>query len=76
MKTLIKNIDIIAMDAQNHRYEGGVILYDDDTIEYVGVLSEIIDSGKVDLKQVKVIDGKGMLALPGFINAHTRHDRL
>lgn len=71
MKTLIKNIDIIAMDAQNHRYEGGVILYDDDTIEYVGVLSEIIDSGKVDLKQVKVIDGKGMLALPGFINAHT-----
>ena len=36
MKTLIKNIDIITMDADKNRYPGGAILYEGDTIEYVG----------------------------------------
>lgn len=71
MKTLVKNIDIITMDADNHRYENGAILYDGDTIEYVGAFSELAGSIELDIGQIKVVDGKGMLALPGFINAHT-----
>jgi 5-methylthioadenosine/S-adenosylhomocysteine deaminase len=71
MKTLILNIDLVTMDADNRRYENGAILYNGDTIEYAGAFSGLADSVKVDLNNVKVIDGKGMLALPGFINAHT-----
>ena len=71
MKTLIKNIDIITMDADKNRYPGGAILYEGDTIEYVGPFSDLEDKIKEDNRQVKVIDGRGMLALPGFINAHT-----
>ena len=71
MKTLILNIDLVTMDADNRRYENGASLYNGDTIEYAGAFSGLADSVKVDLNNVKVIDGKGMLALPGFINAHT-----
>ena len=71
MKTLIKNIDVFTMDAEKRRFQDGAILYDGDTIEFVGSYSELVNSNKVDLEKVKLIDGKGMLALPGFINAHT-----
>jgi 5-methylthioadenosine/S-adenosylhomocysteine deaminase len=72
MKTLIQNVEIITMDAQNPYYPEGVILFSGDTIEYVGCLSELeANLGKLCMDEVKVVDGKGMLALPGFINAHT-----
>lgn len=72
MKTLIKNIEIITMDKEDRQYADGVILYNGDTIEYVGPSSEMnqnVEAGGTD--ELEVIDGKGMLALPGFINAHT-----
>ena len=72
MKTLIQNVEIITMDAKNPYYPEGIIVYDGDTIEYVGCFSEWeANLGKTCKEQVKTIDGKGMLALPGFINAHT-----
>jgi 5-methylthioadenosine/S-adenosylhomocysteine deaminase len=80
MKKLIENVDILTMDKEGHFFEDGVILYKDDTIEYVGPRSGLQNwdaRGNPDLKpclgeldNVERIDGKGMLALPGFINAH------
>jgi len=71
MKTLIKNINIITMDANANRYPDGAILYEDDTIEYVGPYSKLDGAINENSDNVQVIDGKGMLAMPGFINAHT-----
>jgi 5-methylthioadenosine/S-adenosylhomocysteine deaminase len=74
MKTLIHNVEIITMDKEDRRYKNGVILVEGDTISYVGESSSFESdvirkiSGESDLK---VIDGKGMQALPGFVNAHT-----
>lgn len=72
MKTLIKNIEIITMDDENRHYPEGAILYEDDTIVYAGPSSGL-DSRliKAEPGKLKIMDGRGMLALPGFVNAHT-----
>jgi 5-methylthioadenosine/S-adenosylhomocysteine deaminase len=70
-KKLIEHVDILTMDKHDHIYKDGVILYSGDTIEYVGprqgLSPEQYSPGRND---TEVLDGKGMLALPGFINAH------
>ena len=72
MKTLIKNIEIITMDDENRHYPEGAILYEDDTIVYAGPSSGL-DSRliKAEPGKLTIMDGRGMLALPGFVNAHT-----
>jgi len=49
------------------RYPDGCIAVEDDTIVYIGDEQQL----PPDFVPNKVLDGKGMLALPGFINAHT-----
>lgn len=80
MIKLIENVDILTMDKEDRFYEDGVILYRDDVIEYVGPRSGLEDwdvgenpnlrSRLGELDNVDRIDGKGMLALPGYVNAH------
>lgn len=67
MKKLIEHVDILTMDSRGHYFADGVILYNGDIIEYVGPKENI----NYNLQDVERIDGRGMLALPGFINAHS-----
>jgi len=67
MKALIRNVYIITMDDQDNQYPDGCIAVEGDTIAYVGD-EERLPAGFVP---DEILDGCGMLALPGFVNAHT-----
>jgi len=65
MKLLIDNVSIIPMTEFNHIIEKGYIIIAEDTIQAVGAGTAPADS--YDQK----LDGTNLLALPGFVNAHT-----
>ena len=67
MATLIKNAHILTMDEQFTAYEQGFLLIEGSQIKEIGEMSEL----SVDLDEVEMIDAKGGLLLPGFINLHT-----
>ena len=63
-KTLIKNLDwILTLDEQGTRYRNGDILVEGREIKEIG---ENLQASGVD----EVIDGKGKILLPGFVNTH------
>ena len=66
-KMIIKNTSVL-------RYNGDIqsadIVIENDKIAFIGhVVNANVLAGHV--KNLKIIDGKGKLAIPGFINAHT-----
>ncbi|MBE5757520.1 MAG: amidohydrolase [Clostridiales bacterium] len=61
MKKIIKNAIIVTMNADNEIIRNGQIEIDDHTITYVGVDREAVGD---------VIDAKGNIVMPGFINTH------
>lgn len=64
MGILIKNITVLSMGENKNPIENTNIYIVDDKIQHIGHL-------KGDIKVERVIDGKGKVALPGLINAHT-----
>jgi len=67
MSMLIKNVHIVTMDENDKELVSGCIAIENGRIVYVGEQSDLPNS----LSPRKIIDGKGKLALPGFINTHT-----
>jgi 8-oxoguanine deaminase len=62
---LIKNLDLIATFNDNEQViKSGNILIDGREIRNIGPVSDL------DLHPDEVIDGRGKIALPGFINTH------
>lgn len=66
MKTLIKNVTVLTMNATMDKYEKGYLIVDGDTIRELGSLTEM-DESRFD----QVIDGEGGILLPGMVNTHT-----
>lgn len=64
MNILIKNIDVIPMTEKNLILESVDIHIVNNRISYIG-------SEKDGFTADKIIDGKGKIAIPGLINAHT-----
>lgn len=64
MNLLIKNIDVIPMTERNLILENVDIQIVDNKISYIG-------PEKSGFTPDKIIDGKGKIAIPGLINAHT-----
>ena len=64
MNILIKNIDILSMDANESDIFNSNIYIVDDKIVYIG---DDIENREVH----RLIDGRNKLAMPGLINAHT-----
>lgn len=66
---LIKNITIVTQNSERRIIEDGAILIEGDKIADVG------QSAKLEKKYAKaknkIIDGRGKVAIPGLINAHT-----
>ncbi len=65
MNTLIKNCSIVTAIKPDDVYGLGQIEIKGNAITYVGPVRDCIEDFD------KVIDGRGMVALPGFINSHT-----
>ncbi len=62
--TLFKNFDLIAtMDADRREIRGGYVLVDGNQIAAVGETATGIQADRV-------IDGRGKVLLPGFVNTH------
>jgi 5-methylthioadenosine/S-adenosylhomocysteine deaminase len=69
---LIKNADwVVTVDAGRQIFADGAIAIRDDRIIYVGPSSSL----PADLMPDKVIDGRGRLALPGFIDTHVHNSQ-
>jgi len=66
MKTLIKNVTVLTMNATMDKYERGYLIVDGDTIRELGPLTEV-DESRFD----EVIDGREGILLPGMVNTHT-----
>jgi len=67
MNILIKNAHIVTMDEQNTEFDSGYIAIKEGKIVHLG---EAADIPRMFTPQ-QIIDGRGKLALPGFINSHT-----
>ena len=64
LDTLIKNVTAVTMDDDNHLYNDAYIAIKGGKITYVGT--------EAPLEQAqKVIDGRGMIAMPGLVNTHS-----
>lgn len=61
MKKIIKNAIIVTMNKENEIIRNGQIEIDDNVISYVGETRET---------QGDVIDAKGNIVMPGFVNTH------
>jgi 5-methylthioadenosine/S-adenosylhomocysteine deaminase len=62
MKILIKNAEIITMNAENEIVDGDLLIENDRIVD----ISERIESDQLD----KVIDAKGKIVIPGFVQTH------
>lgn len=63
MKTLIKNVTILTMDDADRVLRDGWLLIDGEKIADLG-------EGASDIMADEVIDGRGGILLPGFVNTH------
>jgi 5-methylthioadenosine/S-adenosylhomocysteine deaminase len=67
MITIVNSI-VVTMDSQRRVIRDGAVTIEDDRIRDVGSTEEIkARYGELD----QVIDGRGMIVCPGFVNAHT-----
>ncbi len=64
---IIKNARIITMDPQRSTFENGAVVISASNIADIGE-SRVMEKKYAD---AEVIDAKGMLLIPGLINAHT-----
>ena len=67
MNTLFKNVFLITMADGKAPIKDGLIFVRGDTIAYAGTLEGLPNT----LHANEVIDAKGHVAMPGFINTHT-----
>jgi putative selenium metabolism protein SsnA len=65
-KTLIAHGNIVTNDEHHGIIADGALLLEGDTIEKVGEYHELQDE-----PYNEILDAKGMLVMPGFINCHT-----
>ena len=64
LDTLIKNVTAVTMDDEGHLYPDAYIAIKDGKITYIG-------SDAPQEQAEKIIDGRGMIAMPGLVNTHS-----
>ena len=68
---IITNINIITMNTKREIITNAAIGVDQDKIVFVGKEKEVLLPGS----NAEILDGKGMTALPGFIDTHVHSDQ-
>jgi 5-methylthioadenosine/S-adenosylhomocysteine deaminase len=73
MKILIQNCSILPMTGKDDFISQGYIVIEDGSIQAIGVMEETATPAfPIDLlTDYTIIEAKGKVALPGFVNAHT-----
>lgn len=66
--TAIVNVTLVTLDPTRRIIEDGALLLEGDRIESVGYAAEL--AGRLS-QAARTIEGRGMVAMPGFVNAHT-----
>ncbi|MDR2587328.1 MAG: amidohydrolase family protein, partial [Coriobacteriales bacterium] len=69
MTTLITNGTVITRDAANPFLENGAVAFDGTTITAVGTTEALRER----FPQAEVLDARGRLVMPGFINTHMHY---
>jgi 5-methylthioadenosine/S-adenosylhomocysteine deaminase len=70
VRFLIKNADwVVTVDPQRTIYTDGAVAIVDDRIAYVGKSA----SAPADFVADQVIDGRGLLVMPGFVDTHVHN---
>ena len=64
LDTLIKNVTAVTMDDEGHLYPDAYIAIKDGKISYIGTEAP-------QEQAEKIIDGRGMIAMPGLVNTHS-----
>ena len=64
LDTLIKNVTAVTMDDEGHLYSDAYIAIKDGKISYIGTEAP-------QEQAEKIIDGRGMIAMPGLVNTHS-----
>ena len=64
LDTLIKNVTAVTLDDEGHLYSDACIAIKDGKISYIGTEAP-------QEQAEKVIDGRGMIAMPGLVNTHS-----
>ena len=64
LDTLIKNVTAVTMDDEGHLYSDAYIAIKGGKISYIGTEAP-------QEQAEKVIDGRGMIAMPGLVNTHS-----
>ncbi|MBI3764465.1 MAG: amidohydrolase [Chloroflexi bacterium] len=68
MDTALVNVTLLTLDSERRIIPDGCLIVRDDRIEAVGDRAELI---RRIAQSQRTIDGRGMVAVPGFVNAHT-----
>ena len=68
MITALVNVTLLTLDSARRIIPDGCLIFQGDRIEAVGERAELAER-VADVR--RTIDGRGMVALPGFVNAHT-----
>jgi 5-methylthioadenosine/S-adenosylhomocysteine deaminase len=63
---IIKNGYVVTMDEEKKVYRDGAVVFREDCIVEVGKTSDVLQNNSDD----EVIDAKGKMVLPGFVNTH------
>ena len=66
MKTLIRNVQVLAMDPELHVYKRGFVVVDEKRITDVGE-GDGPETDRFD----SVVDGRGGILMPGMVNTHS-----
>ena len=64
LDTLIKNVTAVTMDDEGHLYSDAYIAIKDGKISYIGTEAP-------QEQAERIIDGRGMIAMPGLVNTHS-----
>lgn len=68
MKTIVKNVQIVTMDAYKTTYKQGFVVIEEDKIAQIG---EMTSYDEVVEESTQVIEGNNGILMPGMINTHT-----
>ena len=69
MTTLITNGTVVTRDATQPFIQGGAVAFDGKQITAVGTTADLL----VQFPNADIMDAKGRLVMPGFINAHMHY---
>lgn len=72
MRTIIINATVVTMNEKRDVFSPGFVEFEDDVITAAGPMEALLEGGPFLMgKEVRIIDRKGRILMPGMVNLHT-----